>query len=1248
MTVSAAIICKNEEDVIERCLNIILPQVDEVHICDTGSTDQTVQIIKDMNNPKVHVHTDYAWNKDFSEARNHANSKCTGKWIISVDCDNTTEFKRPLRDVIAWAEAQGAGVINATQDWGNCTFPFPKIYLNSSSVYYKYKFHNVLHHNCKAVTSSDIIMYEKRKKSNVPGRKKRQTDLQDYFNDMNVKEPGDARCWFYAARTYMDNKAYDKAIPKFTECAKISKWSQERYVSYLYLGRCYKRVGEWEKATMAWMRAWETVPERAEAQLALVREFKTQKMYKTAVAWWDRTPRDGIVPSGLFVESNAYTWETADETSLVFNYMNDPKKAVECAHHAFSHNACPRIQRNLDIYKKRLEPVTLIYTGVSRELWNIDTLEHRGVGGSETVAAQLAKEIGAWVSGDVIDSDELRYVHRDRLQTFLDTNNIERIIVSRYIDFFERYTFDAKKVFLWQHDCGWMNHSTVPTETIFNKWGRYIDGVVTLSDWQMNLTRRQFPQLSDVLCKIPNGIDRSCLGTGTRVKHRFGWTSCINRGLDKLLEFWPTIKEKYPDAELHVASYSKKHKVPDGVVYHGSLCKKDLYELISTFDVWFYPATFPETFCCTAVEMMMHNVRCLAWDVAALKETIGTGGVMVKTLDDVFGAMDTPQPRDRSGDFDWKNVVPIWKRLFDIKLVPMGRQDIDKHDLAHVRYTTPLEMAMETTKRGGTHFNEGGYIKKVEGSPVPGRTHRVMLYNTVHERKPIKLSEPTIAVFNGMDGHHHDLIGIIHDQVSKGKHVHVFNNPDIRWDWDNFLASFDNTAMFPLEDFDPKLDYDEIWIPTDDDRAFLRNWWSPKTRTLLHIRANRENRPDPRSLVIGPHPNYLPVSDIVPKETKRALVSSAEPTIAVLRSHLSDLQYIPGFIYKVIPDNATTPHLVDIFKNSHFVYITGDPRNHESFGNNSISGTAITALNFGCAPIVAKKVSHMYALESKRVHDADHVPDYCIDSVYRDIERFKNFDKQQNLLVVCRYPVDWGNDGFEKAVLGLGMNIALADPGRDRPDYNGFDHVIFKQGFSDKRSIDAYADYVKKYGKKHTSSICISSSHVMYRDDLFDHLFYETEWYRRHAKMIRGTHAFGLNTDFIRPMDVPKEYDWLMIGAVIGHKNPLKFLEKPGKKLWLGHVCDEELAKKLTDAGVVIKQVPYSHMAKEISKCKRLFCTCGDYGGGERAVLEARACGLEIELIPENTKLPELLGDDVVKWNHKYYAEQIRRTVTDQ
>ena len=45
-------------------------------------------------------------------------------------------------------------------------------------------------------------------------------------------------------------------------------------------------------------------------------------------------------------------------------------------------------------------------------------------------------------------------------------------------------------------------------------------------------------------------------------------------------------------------------------------------------------------------------------------------------------------------------------------------------------------------------------------------------------------------------------------------------------------------------------------------------------------------------------------------------------------------------------------------------------------------------------------------------------------------------------------------------------------------------------------------------------------------------------------------------------------------------------------------------------------------------------------GGGERAVLEARALGVRAVVEPDNPKLAELLGSPV--YDHAYYAAQLR------
>ena len=45
-TISLCMIVKNESHIIERCLNSVKPLIDYVLIIDTGSTDNTIEVIK--------------------------------------------------------------------------------------------------------------------------------------------------------------------------------------------------------------------------------------------------------------------------------------------------------------------------------------------------------------------------------------------------------------------------------------------------------------------------------------------------------------------------------------------------------------------------------------------------------------------------------------------------------------------------------------------------------------------------------------------------------------------------------------------------------------------------------------------------------------------------------------------------------------------------------------------------------------------------------------------------------------------------------------------------------------------------------------------------------------------------------------------------------------------------------------------------------------------------------------------------
>ena len=81
--ISVCMIVKNEEARLERCLTSLLPYNFEIIIVDTGSTDNTKEVAGKYT---PHVY-DFAWNDDFSKARNFSLSKASNEWIFMLDSD---------------------------------------------------------------------------------------------------------------------------------------------------------------------------------------------------------------------------------------------------------------------------------------------------------------------------------------------------------------------------------------------------------------------------------------------------------------------------------------------------------------------------------------------------------------------------------------------------------------------------------------------------------------------------------------------------------------------------------------------------------------------------------------------------------------------------------------------------------------------------------------------------------------------------------------------------------------------------------------------------------------------------------------------------------------------------------------------------------------------------------------------------------------------------------------------------------
>lgn len=89
---SAFVVCCNEEQKIERCLQS-LAWCDEVIIVDSGSTDNTLLIARKFTSKIYHRR----WS-GFVEQKRYALGLCRGEWVLNVDADEVVSEE--LRDEI--------------------------------------------------------------------------------------------------------------------------------------------------------------------------------------------------------------------------------------------------------------------------------------------------------------------------------------------------------------------------------------------------------------------------------------------------------------------------------------------------------------------------------------------------------------------------------------------------------------------------------------------------------------------------------------------------------------------------------------------------------------------------------------------------------------------------------------------------------------------------------------------------------------------------------------------------------------------------------------------------------------------------------------------------------------------------------------------------------------------------------------------------------------------------------------------
>ena len=347
-TIGICMIIKNESHIIHEVLNSTLALIDTFCILDTGSTDNTIQIVEEFYQ-KAGIQGEVIrgdW-KGFGASRSEALKLCDGKmdYILMIDADDLMGFppnaKQFLKQVLQ--QHQPNAVIVPIKR-GNILYERTQIFKASDSWRYVGVLHeyptNDKQNNKMIRLPSEIFMV---------GRTLGNRSLQDgnkYLKDAEVilkeleKEPDNDRYVFYLAQSYRDGGNIPEAVKWYKKRVEMGKWKEEQCVSAMNIAKLMHDK-EW-----AW-KAHEFNPLRNESLVHYASQCRAKNMFSLellAMIMYATTipkPKENV----LFVESDIYEWRMWDELAIIAFHTGRKDVSKQAGARLLSDNLFPPEQR---------------------------------------------------------------------------------------------------------------------------------------------------------------------------------------------------------------------------------------------------------------------------------------------------------------------------------------------------------------------------------------------------------------------------------------------------------------------------------------------------------------------------------------------------------------------------------------------------------------------------------------------------------------------------------------------------------------------------------------------------------------------------------------------------------------------------------------------------------------------------------------------------------------------------------------
>jgi glycosyltransferase involved in cell wall biosynthesis len=377
-------IVKNESKIILRLLETVVDLVDFYCICDTGSTDNTVELIETFfAEHKIPGKITREPFRDFAHNRSFSLKACESidaDYILLLDADmvfqlhiSPEEFKQSL------------------------THDYYHLFQGKDTFYYKNTriVKNRIGASYWGVTHEYVKMPEGSTSSQISKDRAFIHDIGDggaktdkFERDIRllkqglVDHPNNDRYTFYLANSYKDHGDTDLAIETYKQRSKLGGWIEEVWYSYYNIGRCYKQKGDMANAIYWWLEAYQCYPRRVENLYEIITYYRHIGKNQLAYLFYNMALKQILLhpnPDYLFLQKDVYDYKLNYEFSIFGYYCNVDKydltrismKVLECPHTETS--IAKNVLSNYKFYSKRLlsmgaEVTNPVLTTIGRDL----------------------------------------------------------------------------------------------------------------------------------------------------------------------------------------------------------------------------------------------------------------------------------------------------------------------------------------------------------------------------------------------------------------------------------------------------------------------------------------------------------------------------------------------------------------------------------------------------------------------------------------------------------------------------------------------------------------------------------------------------------------------------------------------------------------------------------------------------------------------------------------------------------------